>query len=103
VLCDLGAYEDRIHLFFECNFSRRIWTYLQIDWIPPDDIHTIMQAARASFGKPFFMEVVILDCRNIWLLQNGKIFVMSIPLLRSGSVISFMIFLSSSLGLKLNF
>jgi hypothetical protein len=33
-----------------------------------------MQAARASFGKPFFMEVVILACRNIWLLRNGKIF-----------------------------
>jgi hypothetical protein len=28
VLCPLGIYEDRIHLFFECNFSRRIWTYL---------------------------------------------------------------------------
>jgi hypothetical protein len=38
VLCALGAYEDRIHLFFECNFRRRIWTYLQIDWIPHDDL-----------------------------------------------------------------
>jgi hypothetical protein len=74
VLCALGTHEDRVHLFFECNFSRRIWAYLQIDWIPHDDLQFIMQAARSSFGKPFFMEVVILACRNIWLLQNGKIF-----------------------------
>jgi hypothetical protein len=74
VLCPLGTYEDRIHLFFECNFSRRVWTYLQIDWISNDDLQTVMQAARRSFGKPFFMEVVILACRHIWLLRNGKIF-----------------------------
>jgi hypothetical protein len=74
VLCALGSHEDRIHLFFECNFSRRIWAYLQVEWIPHDDLQFIMQAARSSFGKPFFMEVVILACRNIWLLRNGKIF-----------------------------
>jgi hypothetical protein len=32
-----------------------------------------MLAARVSFGKPFFMEVVIMACRHIWLLRNGKI------------------------------
>jgi hypothetical protein len=30
VLCPGRRYEDRIHLFFECNFSSRIWNYLQI-------------------------------------------------------------------------
>jgi hypothetical protein len=28
VLCPLRSYEDRIHLFFQCNFSCRIWNYL---------------------------------------------------------------------------
>jgi hypothetical protein len=60
VLCPLGIYEDRIHLFFVCNFSQRIWSYLQIDWISNDDLETVMQAARRSFGKPFFMEVAIM-------------------------------------------
>ena len=30
VLCRAGSLEDRNHLFFECNFSTRIWNYLQI-------------------------------------------------------------------------
>jgi hypothetical protein len=32
-LCPIRSYEDRIHLFFECNFSRRIWNYLQLNGI----------------------------------------------------------------------
>ncbi|KAK1594285.1 hypothetical protein QYE76_027246, partial [Lolium multiflorum] len=40
-LCLLKAYEDRVHLFFECNFSARIWTYLQIDWQPLGDIQSV--------------------------------------------------------------
>jgi hypothetical protein len=31
VLCPGRIFEDRIHLFFECTFSSRIWNYLQID------------------------------------------------------------------------
>jgi hypothetical protein len=30
-LCPFHLYEDRIHLFFECNFSARVWNYLR--WI----------------------------------------------------------------------
>ena len=29
VLCPLRTYEDRQHLFFTCNFSQRVWNYLQ--------------------------------------------------------------------------
>lgn len=32
VLCPLRTHEDRVHLFFECNFSSRVWNYLQINW-----------------------------------------------------------------------
>jgi predicted transposase YbfD/YdcC len=31
VLCSIHAYEDRVHLFFECISSQRVWNYLQID------------------------------------------------------------------------
>jgi hypothetical protein len=34
----------------------------------------VLNGARKGFAKPFFMEVVILACWNIWLLRNGKIF-----------------------------
>jgi hypothetical protein len=74
VLCPGRVYEDRIHLFFECNFSVRIWNYLQIEWVGNDDMQHVLAGARKSFSKPFFMEVIILACWNIWLLRNGKIF-----------------------------
>jgi hypothetical protein len=74
VMCSLHAHEDRVHLFFECNFSQRVWNYLQIAWASGDDVQAIVQAAKASFGKPFFMEVVATACRQIWLLRNAKIF-----------------------------
>jgi hypothetical protein len=71
-LCAARSYEDRVHLFFDCNFSRRIWSYLQVDWIPGDNVQDLVVAARCSFNKPFFMEVLITACWNIWLIRNGK-------------------------------
>jgi hypothetical protein len=49
VLCPIRAYEDRLHLFFECNFSRRIWNYLQIDWSRGSDIQSYVATARKDF------------------------------------------------------
>jgi hypothetical protein len=37
-LCSSRGYEDRIHLFFECNFSQRVWNYLEIDWLAGNDL-----------------------------------------------------------------
>jgi hypothetical protein len=74
VLCLMKSHEDRIHLFFDCNFSARIWSYLQIDWRPDDDLQRVLEHAKRSFQKPFFMEVLITACWNIWLIRNGKIF-----------------------------
>jgi hypothetical protein len=74
VLCPLRAHEDIVHLFFECNFSQRIWTYLQIDWRGNMSLQDIVATARLSFGNFFFMEVVIMAYKHIWLLRNAKIF-----------------------------
>lgn len=38
VLCSQLVYEDRMHLFFTCNFSMRVWNYLQVDWYGGNDI-----------------------------------------------------------------
>jgi hypothetical protein len=73
-LCPGRIYEDRVHLLFECIFSRRIWNYLQIDWSSDNDLQAVVARARRSFNKPFFMEVLITTCWNIWLIRNGKIF-----------------------------
>jgi hypothetical protein len=32
VLCPGKIHEDQDHLFFNCMFSRRVWSYLQIQW-----------------------------------------------------------------------
>lgn len=74
VLCPLRAYEDMIHLFFTWNFSQRVWNYLQILWIQHDDLQTVITAAKDSFQKPFFMEVLVTACWHIWLQRNGHIF-----------------------------
>jgi hypothetical protein len=61
-LCPTRTYEDRLHLFFTCNFSCRVWNYLQIDWSVGDDTQSAVAAAKKDFKKPFFMEVMILAC-----------------------------------------
>jgi hypothetical protein len=79
VLCPARIYEDRLHLFFQCNFSQRIWCYLQIDWSLSQDLQTAASMARADFGKPFFMEVVIIACWNIWKQRNENFFEAQTP------------------------
>ena len=74
VLCPTRAHEDRDHLFFTCAFSQRIWNYLQIEWQQGDDLYSIVKAARRGFAKPFFSEVVMIACWNLWLVRNDKIF-----------------------------
>jgi hypothetical protein len=47
---------------------------LQITWDASDDLQAIVDSARRSFDKPFFMEVVIMACWYIWLIRNARIF-----------------------------
>jgi hypothetical protein len=73
-LCPSRIYEDRIHLFFECCFSKRVWNYLQIECPVSDDLQRVVSEARRRFMKPFFMEVIITACWNIWLVRNDNFF-----------------------------
>ena len=74
VLCPLQTRETRDHLFFNCNFSVRVWNYLQIDWSSGDSMAHLVLNARRSFRKPFFTEVVFIACWNIWIIRNAKVF-----------------------------
>ena len=74
VLFHSHALEDRLHLFFTCNFSCRIWKYLQIDWRASGSLHHCLQQVKASFGQPFFMEVMLTTAWCIWIVRNGKTF-----------------------------
>ena len=74
VLCPTQTKEDRDHLFFSCNFSCRVWTYLQVCWPHGDNMAAIAYVARRDFQKPFFAEVVFLACWNIWSVRNDRVF-----------------------------
>jgi hypothetical protein len=47
---------------------------LLTDWSLGTDIQSAVAAAQRDFGKPFFIEVMILACWHIWKQRNGKIF-----------------------------
>ena len=49
VIYHVFLYEVRLHLFFNCNFSRRVWNYLSIDWSRGPDIQQCIQHARTRF------------------------------------------------------
>jgi hypothetical protein len=37
-------------------------------------MQSILKLAKKDFGLPFFMEVLITACWNIWLIRNAKVF-----------------------------
>jgi len=74
VMCHSHALEDRLHLFFSCNFSCRVWNYLQITWGANGSLHSCLQQAKDSFGQSFFMEVMLTASWCIWIVRNGKTF-----------------------------
>ena len=82
VLCPGSNYEDWSHLFFECTFSVRIWTYLQIDWNGNSGPEMLNRATR-KFSGPCFIEIVILVCWNIWKQRNNNFFRGIIPSFRT--------------------
>jgi hypothetical protein len=67
------ALEDWSHLFFECNFSVRVWIYLQVNWTQGSGPEMLKNTKR-RFKGPCFVEIIILACLNIWKQRNNKIF-----------------------------
>ena len=78
VFCVHHLYEDWIHLFFQCQFSSRVWNYLNIQWRDDTLLNNLLRA-RKEFPGPCFTEVVILACWNIWKQRNGLIFKETLP------------------------
>ena len=74
VICNAYVYKDRAHLFIQCNFSCRVWKYLQIDWSHGSNIQQCISQARQRFSHPFFFEVMLTTSWNIWILRNGRTF-----------------------------
>ena len=82
VLCPGHVVEDWTHLFFTCNFSIRIWNYLQIEWQEDNTFEGVFHRTRRRFDKPFFTEVVVLASWHIWKQRNEAIFQGVMPTFR---------------------
>jgi hypothetical protein len=65
--------KDWKHMFFTCQFSSRVWNYLQIEW-RNYSAEQSLSFAKKSFKDPCFTEVVILASWNIWKQRNNWIF-----------------------------
>ena len=61
VLCRHHQYEDWLHLFFQYQFSARVWNFLQIHWFDDTILNNLMMAKKEFLG-PCFNEVLILAC-----------------------------------------
>uniref|UniRef100_A0A0A9DUI9 Reverse transcriptase zinc-binding domain-containing protein n=1 Tax=Arundo donax TaxID=35708 RepID=A0A0A9DUI9_ARUDO len=74
ILCNSNMEETTFHLFFSCQFSVRVWNYLDIHWDHGLDFFSMMQQAKADRQLSFFMEVFIVAAWHIWKQKNSWIF-----------------------------
>ncbi|OQU84613.1 hypothetical protein SORBI_3004G087750 [Sorghum bicolor] len=74
VLCSLQFEETVDHLFMECSFARNCWSLLGLVIISEPDILRRLQSLKTQLNVSFFMEVIILLCRSIWISRNDVIF-----------------------------
>jgi hypothetical protein len=65
VLWHTRATEYWMHLFFHCNFSIRIWTYLQIEWEPGSTFEIIFSVAH---------KISVILSSPKWVFQQLGIF-----------------------------
>ena len=86
VLCPAQILEDWRHLFFTCQFSSRVWNYLQITWVSASFADALV-TAKKNFTGPCFMEIVILACWGIWKQRNNWIFKNIKPTFRGWKVV----------------
>ena len=74
VMCNLGAEEDILHLFFDCPFAQSSWQTLQIQWNNDSDLISKLIQARVHNNHILFMEIFLVAAWELWKLINAKIF-----------------------------
>ena len=60
VMCHSHALEDRLHLFFSCNFSCRVWNYLQTTWGALDPCIPVYNRPKIQLVSPSSWKSCIL-------------------------------------------
>ena len=85
LLCDRPPEETVEHLFFRCDFSSTCWGKLGITWPLHGNRVQLLHAAKATWGRPMFMEVFIIASWSIWKERNNKLFRNMAPTVEGGT------------------
>jgi hypothetical protein len=64
-MCNLGAEEDILHLFFDCPFAQSYWQTLQIQWNNDSNLIPKLIHARVHNNHILFMEIFFGGCLGI--------------------------------------
>jgi hypothetical protein len=62
------------HLFWTCPFAAECWDIICLSRQRNISIMEAFAYLRDKFQQPFFMDIIILASRAIWIIRNDKIF-----------------------------
>jgi hypothetical protein len=74
ILCTSNCEEDVDHLFFGCDFAKRCWSAVGIQWDITLGLFQWLALAKTQCNLPFFTELVLIASWELWKLRNGKVF-----------------------------
>jgi hypothetical protein len=73
-LCVARSLETTQHLFFDCEFAKQCWDFLDIQWNALLELSQNYVTAKTTFSGPCFFEVFACATWNIWKIRNDLIF-----------------------------
>jgi hypothetical protein len=73
-LCRTNVLETVQHLFFECEFARQCWEFVNVNWDASVQLSQNYMTAKAAFNGPCFFDVFACATWNIWKIRNDLIF-----------------------------
>jgi hypothetical protein len=74
VLCTSNCEEDIEHLFFGCEFAKRCWSAIGIQWDESIGMFQRLALAKGQCSLPFFTELVLIASWELWKIRNDKVF-----------------------------
>lgn len=63
-----------MHLLWDCDFAQDSWKSLIPNKKRDTSVYEDTMLAMDQLPKSFSMEIVTLDCWNIWIQRNGRVF-----------------------------
>ncbi|KAG8071758.1 hypothetical protein GUJ93_ZPchr0006g43597 [Zizania palustris] len=74
ILCGHGILENVLHLFVDCQFSKRCWARMDIVWPINGSLEERIAALKSNDDRSFAMELILIGAWSLWLHRNNCIF-----------------------------